>query len=68
MQVSERIVKLSLKINHHGKELHLKYAFYKHIILANDPLTVESRYNKLLGPSEITLLYQTFVISGLQKQ
>ena len=28
--------------------------------------TVDSRYNKLLGPSEITLLYQNFVISGLQ--
>ena len=30
--------------------------------------TVDSRYNKLLGPSEITLLYRNFVISGLQKQ
>ena len=28
--------------------------------------TVDSRYNKLLGPSEITLLYQNFVICGLQ--
>ena len=28
--------------------------------------TVDSRYNKLFGPSEITLLYQNFVISGLQ--
>ena len=30
--------------------------------------TVDGRYNKLLGPSEITLLYRNFVISGLQKQ
>ena len=31
-------------------------------------ITVDSRYNKLLGPSEITLLYRNFVISWLQKQ
>ena len=30
--------------------------------------TVDSRYSKLLGPSEITLLYRKFVMSGLQKQ
>ena len=29
---------------------------------------MDSRYNKLLGPSEITLLYRNFAIPGLQKQ
>ena len=36
--------------------------------LWNFPHTVDSCYNKLLGPSKITLLYRNFVISGMQKQ
>ena len=44
----------------------LKCVCIQNLLAKERDITVDSRYNKLLGPSEITLLYQNFVISGLQ--